>query len=452
MHLLFEGCRRILFVCLGAASNRSRAFCVALLQKSMQIIESRWNKMDETLIPRPAYLDWLRDWRHKNIIKVVTGVRRCGKSTLFRLYMDWLLSNGVKQEQIISVNLEALEHEELLNYHALYNYIAARLYPDGYTYVFIDEAQCCENYEKVADSLFLKDNVDVHITGSNAYLLSGELATLLSGRYVTIEMLPLSFAEYISFTATGTKDASAAFRNYLKYGAFPAVTAFGGRENLINSYLDGIYNTILLKDVAARLGIDNVSTLESIVKFLLSNIGSSVSEKNIANTLQASGKNISTGMVEQYLRALCDAYLFYQADRYDIRGKQHLRAQSKYYAVDSGLRELLLANSAADLGHMLENIVFLELLRRNRRVSVGKLTDKEVDFVAEDSDGLTYYQVSASVLDEKTLERELAPLRKIPDHHPKILLTLDEIPRSANYNGIRQLHVVDWLLSRSVVK
>jgi predicted AAA+ superfamily ATPase len=400
------------------------------------------------LVQRRYYLEWLKSWREKQLIKVVSGVRRCGKSTLFRLYIDWLLENGVKPEQIISINLEELEYENLLNYRALYDYVKERLFTGGYTYVFIDEVQNCKGYEKAADSLFVKDNVDVYITGSNAWLLSGELATLLSGRYVQVSMLPLSFAEYVEFRGIEEKDLSGAFQTYLRYGAFPAVAVLNEQGALVNSYLDGIYNTILIKDIAARLGTADISVLTSIAKFLFSNTGSPVSVKKIADTINSAGRTISVNTVDKYLQALCDSYLFYKAERYDIRGRQHLKTLGKYYSVDSGLRGRQLASSTADLGHVLENTVYLELLRRGAKVSIGKMAEREVDFVAESPDDITYYQVSASVLDENTLKRELAPLQKITDHHPKVLLTLDEFPRKANYNGIRQLHVVDWLSER----
>jgi predicted AAA+ superfamily ATPase len=315
-------------------------------------------------------------------------------------------------------------------------------------YIFIDEVQSCKDFEKAVDSLFIKDNVDVYITGSNAYMLSGELATLLSGRYVQISMLPLSFAEYVAFKGIRDKDLSGAFQTYLRYGAFPAVLTLDEREDLIYSYLDGIYNSILVKDIAVRLGIADISVLMSIARFLFSNVGSPVSVKRIADTINSAGRTISVNTADRYLQALCDSYMFYKAERYEIRGRQYLKTQGKYYAVDSGLSERLLTSSTADLGHVLENTVYLELLRRGANVNIGKLAEKEIDFVAKGMDGITYYQVSASVLDENTLKRELAPLQKIPDHHPKVLLTLDEIPRSANYDGIRQYHVVDWLLDR----
>ena len=401
----------------------------------------------QKLIKRQHYQNWMNAWREKPVIKVVSGVRRCGKSTLFRLFMDDLLAEGVLPDQIISLNLEELEYEHLLNYRTLYGYIMERLSPANHTWVLLDEVQNCKHFEKAVDSLFVKDNVDVYITGSNAHMLSGELATLLSGRYVQIEVLPFSFAESLSFTEEGKENLTTALMNYIKNGAFPAIAALKNEETLIGPYLDGVYDSILLKDVATRLGGADVPALESIAKFLFSNVGSPVSVKKIADTIHSAGRTISINTVDKYLRALCDSYLFYQVNRYDIKGRQYLKTRSKYYAVDSGLRARKLSSESPDIGHVLENIVYLELRRRGARVSIGKLAEKEVDFVAIRGDGTAYYQVAATVLDENTLRRELEPLQRIPDHHPKFLLTLDEIPRTANHNGIRQLHVADWLLA-----
>lgn len=397
------------------------------------------------MIERKEYLDKLIDWREKQLIKVITGVRRCGKSSLFSLYIDYLKATGVLNEQIISINLEDVEYENLLNYKALYEYIKARLCKDKYTYVFIDEVQQCLDFEKAVDSLFIKERVDVYITGSNAYMLSGELATLLSGRYVEIEMLPLSFVEYLNFTGEDKSDAKTSFNSYLKFGSFPYVATLKKEDTIIKTYIDGIYNTILIKDVAKREGINDISVLESIVKFLCSNLGSPVSTKKISDTINSSGRRISVNTVENYLRALTDSYIFYKVDRYDIKGKQFLKTLGKYYIVDTGLRNMLISGSASDLGHLLENVVYLELIRRGYKVNIGKLAEKEVDFVASGTDGVVYYQVSASVLDESTLNRELAPLQKIPDHYPKYLLTLDDIIPNTNYNGIKQANVLDWL-------
>lgn len=397
------------------------------------------------MIQRKEYLNQLISGREKQIIKVVTGVRRCGKSTLFTLYIDYLKSTGVFEDQIVSINLEDIEHEELLNYKALYAYVKERLCQDRYTYVFIDEVQNCKFFEKAVNSLFIKSNVDVYITGSNAYMLSGELATLLSGRYITIDMLPLSFKEYCESSISIGKTIQENFNDYLRFGSFPYVAIIERSDTVVIPYLEGIYSTILLKDVAKREGITDISLLENIIKFVAASIGSPISTKKISDTINSSGRKISVNTVEHYLRALTDSYIFYKVDRYDIKGRQHLKTLGKYYLVDPGIRNLLLSTSSSDLGHIIENVVYLELLRRGSKVNVGKLYEKEVDFVASDMNGRTYYQVSASVLDESTLNRELEPLQKIGDNYPKILLTLDDIYVGRNFAGIRHLNLLDWL-------
>ena len=398
------------------------------------------------MIERKEYLIELISLREKQIIKVVTGVRRCGKSTLFKLYQDYLLSTGVLPEQIISINLEDLDFEELLDYKKLYAYIKERLCKDKYTYIFLDEIQNCKDFEKTVDSLFIKENTDVYITGSNAYMLSGELATLLSGRYVTIDMLPLSFKEYVIANNESNKSTREHFADYLRFGSFPYLAAISKDEPITESYIDGIYNTILIKDVAKREGITDISLLESIVKVMASSIGSPVSTKKISDTINSAGRKTSVNSIDSYMKALCDAYIFYKVDRFDIKGRQHLKTLGKYYIVDTGIRNLLLSSGASDIGHLIENVAYFELVRRGYKVNIGKLSEKEVDFVAKNSNGIEYYQISASVLDETTLRRELSPLESIQDHFPKILLTLDEVPKSANFNGIRHLNLIDWLL------
>lgn len=401
------------------------------------------------MIERKQYLDKLITFKEKQLIKVVTGVRRCGKSTLFQLFIDYLKGTGVQEHQIVQVNLEELDYEALLDYRELYRYISERLCKDQFTYIFIDEIQNCQRFEKAVDSLFVKKNVDVYITGSNAYMLSGELATVLSGRYVTVDMLPLSYKEYCD-VSDGTENISreALFQEYLKYGSFPYIVTMERNDQAIKAYLEGIYNTILIKDIAMREHISDITLLENIIKTMVSSIGSPISIKKISDTIQSSGRKISVNTVERYVRALCDSYIFYKVDRYDIKGRQHLKTLGKYYLVDSGLRMLLTAQSAADFGHILENIIFLELYRRGYRVNIGKVAEKEVDFVVDTFDGLIYYQVAATVMDENTLRRELEPLQKIQDNYPKILLTMDQIGAGANYEGIRQVNVLDWLLAR----
>lgn len=398
----------------------------------------------EKMIYRGRYLKELLYWRDKQVIKVITGIRRCGKSTMFSLFIDELLKDGVETGQIIRINLEDMAYEELLDYHKLYSYVKERLQSGKKTYIFLDEIQNCPEFERAVDSLFIQPDTDIYITGSNAFMLSGELATLLSGRYVTISMQPLSFMEYYSVFENMAKEQ--AFQEYMKYGGFPYITRLSGNEESVRQYLEGIYNTILVKDVANREKISDLTILESIVRTLASSIGSPISTKKIADTLLSNGRKISVNTVDRYVRALVDSYIFYKVDRYDIKGRQFLKSFGKYYIADTGLRRLLNAESASDLGHLIENIVYLELKRRYLRVNIGKVAEYEVDFVVENVDELAYYQVSASVLDERTKERELRPLQKIRDNHPKVLLTLDVIGKNANYDGIRQYNLIDWLL------
>jgi len=405
------------------------------------------------MLNRKEYLDRLIRWREKQLIKVVTGVRRCGKSTLFSLYIDYLKKTGVTDGQIVFINLEDVENERLHDYKALYAYVNVRLSANEYTYVFIDEAQQCPQYEKAVDSLYIKKNVDIYITGSNAYMLSGELATLLSGRYVEIRMLPLSFTEYLMFTNAGDMfgydpiQLKSDFNDYLLFGSFPYAALLNKDKTFIRNYLEGIYNTILIKDVAKRENINDVSVLESVVKFLCGSIGSPISIKKISDVINSGGRKISVNTVDRYIRALTDSFLFYKTDRFDIKGGQVLKTLGKYYIVDAGLKDLLVSSSGPDLGHLLENIIYLELIRRGYKVNIGKLAEKEVDFVAQDENGYAYYQVSASTLDDNTLKRELEPLQKIGDNYPKFLLTLDDYIPDADYSGIRKTHVINWLLN-----
>lgn len=396
------------------------------------------------MIYREAYLAQLRKWRDKQVIKVVTGIRRCGKSTIFELFIEELRHSGVQPEQIIKINLEDLLYEDFAEYHRLYAYVKERLQPGRMTYIFLDEVQNCPQFERAVDSLFIQPHTDVYITGSNAFMLSGELATLLSGRYVSIDMQPLGFAEYYSCHQEEGRER--AFQNYIRQGGFPYIAYLNNDEQSIRTYLEGIYNTILVKDIACREKIADMPVLERIARNMASSIGSPISIKKIADTLVSGGRKISLSTVEKYVRAMTESYIFYKVDRYDVKGRQHLKTMGKYYIADTGLRRLLTAESAMDLGHLLENIVYLELKRRRLKINIGKVDEYEVDFVAEGDKGITYYQVSASVLDENTRERELRVLQKIRDNHPKVLLTLDNIGAGANYNGIRQYNLIDWLL------
>lgn len=400
-------------------------------------------------INRSEYLDWLIRWRGRQIIKVVSGVRRCGKSTMFDIFRSYLLNDGVRQEQITMLNFENIDYEDLTDYKKLYHYMNERLLPDQMNYIFLDEIQHVANFEKAVDSLFIKENCDVYITGSNAYFMSGELATLLSGRYVELKMLPLSFSEFCgALTETGLS-MQQKFARYLEFSSFPYVTRLGLEQRDAKEYLMDIYHTVLLKDVVARLNISDVTSLENVAKFMLHNIGNLVSPTKIANTLKFQGTKVDQKTVDKYLRGLTDSLLLYEAGRYNIKGKQYLTQQSKYYAVDIGLRNVLVRGKDSDVGHILENIVYLELLRRGYRVYVGQLNDGEVDFVAISPEETIYYQVAATTLEESTLERELAPLRKIQDNYPKYLLTLDELFNNVDYEGIKKRNVLEWLLKKS---
>ena len=394
------------------------------------------------MIKREEYLKELRAFREKRVIKVVSGIRRCGKSTLFDLFKEELLADGVEKEQIISFNFETADNYDIDDFKKLYKAVENRLCPNKMNYVFLDEVQQVREFQRACDSLYILKNVDLYITGSNAMLLSGELATLLSGRYIEIKMLPLSFKEYIS--VKGESDLSRKYRDYLTKSSFPYTLELS-RSKDIHSYLDGIYSSIVLKDIVARKKIADAAMLENVIRFMFDNIGNPCSTTKIANTLKSSGHNISVHTVENYLKALCESFVLYKADRYDIKGKQYLRSGAKYYVADIGLRYYLLGQKPADLGHILENVVYLELLRRGYEVFVGKSDKSEIDFIAINEEDTEYYQVALTVRDEKTLLRELAPLERVNDHNGKYLLTLDDDP-PCSHNGIKQVNALDWLL------
>ena len=396
------------------------------------------------LIQREEYLNKLIALKDKKIIKVVTGVRRCGKSKLLEMYRKWLLEQGVEEERIVSINFEDLDFEDLTDYKKLHTYLKEHLVKDNMTYIFLDEIQNVEQFPKVVDSLYIKDNVDIYITGSNAHMLSSEIATLLSGRYIQIEMLPLSFKEYMISTGS-MNDRGIKYVDYLQNSSFPYTFELEGQSDEIRSYLEGLYNTIVVKDIINHSKISEPMMLKSILKFIFDNIGNPLSSKKIADTMTSSGRRIDTRTVEKYLDALTESYIIYQAKRYNIKGKQYLKTLEKYYVVDIGLRLMLFGSKQIDAGRILENIVYLELLRRGYDVYVGKVDEFEVDFVAQNGKGTTYFQVALSVRDEKTLERELRSLRAIKDHYPKILLTMDDDPE-VHYDGIRRINARDWLL------
>ena len=401
------------------------------------------------MIERQEYLKQLIKFKDTDLIKIVTGIRRCGKSTMFDIYIDYLKKQGVQDNQIIKINIENPEIT-FNNYMELYNYVKERLNKEKKTYVFIDEVQNIDDFQKAIDGLYINKNIDLYITGSNAYLLSGELATLISGRYVEIKMLPLSFKEYVSVFDENV-DKQEKLLDYFKYGSLPqTVQLFKIDSDLIDGYLDGVFSTVIYKDVMKKKNINNKMLLESIIKYIFSNIGSPISTKKISDTLTSMNRATSNHTVENYISALLEAFLLYKVDRFDAKGKNILSSGYKYYIVDLGFRTHLLGKKAGqDMGHILENIVYLELLRRGYKVYTGKVDDLEIDFVAENKNGLEYYQVSLTTREEKTLERELRPLQKTGDFYPKYLLTMDR-DLEADYEGIKKINVIDWLLDINI--
>lgn len=400
------------------------------------------------MIERPEYLEELKRWKDKDVIKVITGIRRCGKSTLFELFINYLKENGIKNNQIIHINLEDADYN-FKDYKELYDYVTSKIDNKNNYYVFLDEVQNISEFQKAVDSLYIKKNVDVYITGSNAYLLSGELATLLSGRYIEIKMLPLSFKEYVSSFEDNSNTYSL-FLDYMKNGGMPGnINILKSNPNDIDRYLDGIFSTIVYKDIMARNNISDKLLLENILKYIFDSVGSPISTKKISDTLTSKGISTSNHTVDNYISAFLESYLIYKAERFDVKGKNLLVRDYKYYIVDTGLRSYLLGKKVgSDMGHILENIVYLELLRRGYKVYVGKVDDLEVDFVAENRDGLKYYQVALTVRDEKVLERELKSLQKTGDYYPKYLLTLD-MDLETDYEGITKINIIDWLLNKN---
>ncbi len=406
------------------------------------------------MLRRREYLNQLIKWRDEKIIKVVTGIRRCGKSTLLSLFADYLKEGGVSDSQIVFVNFEDLETEELQDYKKLYQYLKERILPMQTTYIFLDEIQMVGNFEKVVDSLYLKENVDMYITGSNAYLLSGELSTLLSGRYVSINMLPFSFAEFYEIRKRGNPEES--FSEYIKIGSFPYVASLPDAEEKASAYLEGVYNTIIVKDIEDRekrrrpdpnsRKITDITLLQNIARFLAASVGNQISIKSVADYITSSGRRVSQNTVADYIRALVEPYVFYPVERFDISGKMLLKTNQKIYISDLGLRNYLVPKRGHDLGFVTENIVYLELKRRGFNVNIGKMGNSEVDFVAEKRGRYRYIQVAASMTEESTFNREIAPLRSIRDNYPKMILTLDKLT-PGNYDGIEVRNVIDWLLT-----
>ena len=395
---------------------------------------------------RDLYLTQLVQFKDKPLIKVVTGVRRCGKSTLLSLFEEHLRNSGVRDDHIIRMNFEAFEFDKITTYAHLYNYIKNKMtIPNKKYYIILDEVQQVESWEKAINSFLVDSNVDIYITGSNAYLLSSELSTLLSGRYVEIKMLPLSFKEYLDFTDFKKGDnVDAIFKDYLEFGGLPTVVELKDYPDTIAPFLSGIYNTVIMKDVVQRNHVRDAALLESVLKFIAANIGNIVSTKKISDYLTSSGRKTTSDTIDNYLKMLENAFIIYRANRYDLKGKLFLKTLEKYYMVDIGLRNQLTGLRNTDYGHVLENIIYLELLRRGYAVAIGKVGSLEVDFVATKSDIKIYYQVSASIMDEETRKRELKPLQSITDHYPKIILTMDNTLYS-DFEGIKVINILEFL-------
>ena len=404
------------------------------------------------MVQRKEYLDQLINWRDEQVIKVVTGIRRCGKSTLLLQFQQWLKENEVTDEQIVSVNFEELEYEELLDYKKLYQYLKERLVSGKTTYIFLDEIQKVSSFEKVVDSLYVKPNVDLYITGSNAYMLSGDLATLLTGRYVEIKMLPLSFGEFLSMTGLEPEQG---FSEYLRSGGMPYIAAMNRTDEKVSTYLEGIYNTVIVKDIEDRQArkesdpskrkITDIALLKTIAKYLASVIGNPVSVRSITDYLISNGRKISPNTVNDYVEALTESFIFYPAERFDIVGKQLLKANRKMYIVDLGLRNHILPRRSYDLGFSLENMVYFELLRRGCKVTIGRVGNTEVDFVAEKQGAYEYFQVTADMTAKETFDREIRPLENIRDNYEKTILTMDRLT-PGNHNGIQVRYLLDWLI------
>ncbi len=397
------------------------------------------------MIIRKEYIDYLIKFKDMELIKVVTGVRRCGKSTLFIQYIDYLKQNSINDDHIVFINMEDMKYEELSDYKNLYNYINEKIVDNGKYYILLDEIQNVDKYEKAIDSLLIKGNCDIYITGSNAYMLSGELATLLSGRYIEIKMLPFSFKEYVSYHKNDNNVYEDLFNKYINSSSFPYSIYFK-EEIILTNYLEDIYNSIIIKDISMRIQKIDISLLNRIVKFMFDSVGSMLSINNIANKLTSSGYKIDNKTVSKYLKLLTDSMLFYKVERYNVKGKNILSSLEKYYAVDIGIRNIKLGRRYSDLGHIIENIVFLELIRRKYEVYIGFIQDGEIDFAAFKNGNIEYYQVTLSLIDKNVMERETKSLKNIHDNYPKYILTLDKIGTNTNIDGIRHINLIDWLL------
>lgn len=408
------------------------------------------------MIQRKEFLNELIKWKNEKVIKVITGMRRAGKSTLLMQYQDYLRQSRVEENRIVSINFEELEYEELCDYRKLYDYIKDRLIEGKTTYIFLDEIQKVKDFEKVIDSIYVKSDTDIYITGSNAYFLSGNLATYLTGRYVEILVLPFSFKEYKEVV---NKDNEGAFSDYMKYGGLPFLTLMEKDIDKAYTYLEGIYNTVIVKDIEDRINLQitdsdkrkiyDISLLKLIAKYLASVVGSPVSVRSITNYIVSSGRKVSQNTVSDYVEALKEAFIFYEVSRFDIVGKQILSSNKKYYIVDLGLRNYILPRKSYDLGFSVENIVYFELLRRGYNVNIGKQDKEEVDFIAVKNGIITYIQVTADMTAKETFEREIRPLNMIKDNYKKIILTLDKFTLG-DYAGIQVKNLIEWLLEDGI--
>lgn len=398
------------------------------------------------MIIRDDYLNRIVDAKDTEFIKVITGVRRSGKSTLLLMFKDYLINNGIKENNIIHINFESAMYDEIKNYKDLYKYVKDRINKDK-VYLLLDEVQNVESWEKAINSFKVDFNIDIYITGSNAYLLSSELSTLLSGRYIEIKMYPLSFKEYLIFNNYDKNNLEDKFNEYLKYGGLPAITLIKSNNELVLSYLNDIYNTIVKKDIIDRNNIKDTFLLENIIKYLTNNIGSPISSTKISDYLNSNKivEKSNHQTIDNYLNILEKSFILYKADRTDIRSKSLLKTLGKYYIADTGIRNIILGFRNIDEGHLLENVVYLELLRRGYRVNIGKTNDYEVDFVAENPNEIKYYQVTQTLKDEQVKQRELRSLQSIGDNYEKIILTMDKTINN-DYNGIKVMNIVDWLI------
>lgn len=399
------------------------------------------------MIIREKYLKRMIDAKDTEFIKVITGVRRSGKSTLLLMFKDYLVHHHVKEENIIHINFESAMYDDIKNYKDLYQYIQKKIGKDK-VYLLLDEVQNVEAWEKAINSFKVDFDIDIYITGSNAYLLSSELSTLLSGRYIEIKMYPLSFKEYLVFNQYDNQNIEDKFYEYLRYGGLPAVTLIKNNDELVLSYLNDIYNTIVKKDIIDRNNIKDSALLENIIKYLVTNIGSPISANKISDYLNSNKivEKSNHQTIDNYLNMLEKSFIMYKADRTDIRSKSLLKTLGKYYISDTGIRNIILGFRNIDEGHLLENVVYLELLRRGYRVNIGKTNDYEVDFVAENPNDIKYFQVTKTLLNDEVKEREIRSLESINDNYEKIILTMDK-PISKDYNGIKVMNIIEWLLS-----